>query len=105
MNILRGATKNKQAKYTNKTTKSYYDGWSNRETWLANLWINNDLALYNYLKSLVRSNRTLSGKASDLAWMMDELVEDNTFSDNLASDLLRAAYDRIRWVEIIQHNS
>lgn len=103
MNISRGATKNRQTAYTAQTET--YEGWSNRETWLANLWINNDLALHNYLKSLVHNNKTLSGKASDLAWMMDELVEENTFSDNLASDLLRAAYDRIRWVEIIQHNS
>ena len=103
MSILRGSTKNRQT--TQYTRPETYEGWSNRETWLANLWINNDLALHNYLKSLVRNNKTLSGKASDLAWMMDELVEENTFSDNLASDLLRAAYDRIRWVEIIQHNS
>jgi hypothetical protein len=85
--------------------KTKYNGWTNYETWVTNLWINNDLALCNYLKSLVRSNRTLSGKATDLAWMMHEMFEENSFNDKLVLDLLRAAYDRIRWVEIIQHNS
>ncbi len=40
-----------------------------------------------------------------MAWMMSEMFEESTFSDRLASDLLRAAYDRIRWAEIIQRNS
>ena len=85
--------------------KTKYNGWTNYETWLANLWINNDLALCNHLKYLVRSSRSISGKASELAEMMQELLEDNTFNVSLASDLLRAAMDRIRWSEIIQHNS
>jgi hypothetical protein len=82
-----------------------HTGWTNYETMLANLWINNDLALYNYLKSLLREDKSIYSKAANLAEMMDELLEDNVLNVTLASDLLRAAIDRIRWEEIIRYNS
>ena len=90
---------------TTKTRQTSYNGWTNYETWVTNLYITNDIALNNYLKSLISNKKSVAGKASDMAWMMSEMFEESTFSDKLVLDLLRAAFDRIRWVEIIQHNS
>jgi hypothetical protein len=104
MNLLRGATKNKQAKYPTHTAKSYYDGWSNRETWLTDQWIKRDVAISNYFKDLISKKMSVYKKASDLQKMMSELMEINGFRIDLNLALLEAATDRIKWVEIIKNN-
>jgi hypothetical protein len=102
MNILRGATKNGQmAQYTRPET---YDGWSNRETWLTDQWIKQDVAISNYFKDLIRKRMSVYKKARDLEEMMSELMEISGFRIDLNLALLEAAIDRIKWVEIIKNN-
>ena len=35
----------------NDTVSVTYNGWSNRETWLVSLWLNNDPASYDLLQA------------------------------------------------------
>jgi hypothetical protein len=85
--------------------KTTYNGWSNYETWLANLWIANDEPIHNLLVYILKKPTTVYAKAVSLAEAMRELLEDETFNVSLGSDLLQAALERVRWVEIVQHNS
>ncbi len=103
MNILRGATKNRQTAQFTQTAETY-DGWSNRETWLADQWIKRDVAISNYFKDLIRKRMSVYKKARDLEEMMSELLEISGFRIDLNLALLDAAIDRIKWVEIIQNN-
>ena len=32
-----------------------YNGWSNRETWCANLWLSNDYGAYKYLQEMAQN--------------------------------------------------
>ena len=57
-----------------------YEGWSNRETWAANLWLANDQGLYNEtldLLSVARQNAEEQGRTVQglLADAIQELFE------------------------------
>jgi len=79
--------------------------WSNRETYLADLWLTNDIAFYNYLVHLMKEPGSVSKKATELEGMMRELLLDELASDvSLQTDLMNASMERIKWVEIINNN-
>ncbi len=83
-----------------------YNGWSNRETWLVSLWLNNDESLYSQLLEAVELNEPASIKAEWLAERVQEQL-DWRLEDQDASlwvDMLRGSFYRVDWVEIIRAN-
>jgi hypothetical protein len=72
-----------------------YNGWTNKETWLVNLWL---------ADSLVTDSE--SSMDIDSYWVR-EIAEDvisGTISDfGLASDLLEMALANVNWEEIASH--
>ena len=84
---------------------STYNGWSNRETWLASLWLNNDARSYGLLLQAMKSYDTDFKRAE---WLEEQLREDLDYEAGNASmwsDLLSTAFCRINWVEVIENNS
>jgi hypothetical protein len=67
-----------------------YNGWSNRETWLVNLWLTNDERTYNATRGMT---------AGALQATVEERIEDNNI-DGFLTDLLYAACARVDWSEI-----
>ncbi len=86
----------------NETTK--YNGWSNRETWLASLWLNNDEANYQLLLEAQRSGKTDFARADWLAGQLRDQLDDEAGDASMWSDLLSTAFYRIDWVEVIENN-
>ena len=83
-----------------------YNGWSNRETWLVSLWLNNDESLYSQLLAAVELQEPASIKAEWLAERTQEQL-DWHLEDQDASlwvDMLRGSFYRVDWVEIIRTN-
>lgn len=83
-----------------------YNGWSNRETWLVSLWLNNDESLYSQLLAAVELHDSASIKAEWLAERVQEQL-DWYLEDQDASlwvDILWASFYRVDWVEIIRTN-
>lgn len=83
-----------------------YSGWSNRETWLVNLWLTNDELLYSQLLEGVELHETAAIKAEWLAERIQEQL-DCYLEDQAASlwvDMLRGSFYRVDWVEIIRAN-
>ena len=37
-------------------TNEQYNGWTNRETWLTNLWLTNDQGIYEYVVESLQQN-------------------------------------------------
>lgn len=76
-----------------------YNGWSNYETWLTALWLNNDQASYNALEALKAEPGSDYAKAERLEELTRELYEFEP--TGLVADLVNADFGRINWVEIV----
>ncbi len=74
---------------------SNYNGWTNRATWLVNLWVGNNLA--DYSKDALNQNMT----AQDAE---EYLKEDHWLEDvaehGFISDLVNEVLDQVNWQEI-----
>jgi hypothetical protein len=81
-----------------------YQGWSNRETWLASLWLNNDEASYALLLEAGRQGEEPFDRADWLERQLREQLDDEAGDASFWSDLLSTAFSRINWVEVVDNN-
>ncbi len=92
---------------------SSYNGWSNYETWVVNLWLGNDEGSYNTCRTLAQrcfeeavADQVLSRKERACYQLANELKEMLEDSNPLASeasvysDLLNASISEVNWKEI-----
>jgi hypothetical protein len=92
---------------------SSYNGWSNYETWVVNLWLGNDEGTYNTCRSLAQrcfeeavADHMLSRKERacyQLANSLKEMVEDGnplTSEASVYADLINASLSEVNWKEI-----
>ncbi len=82
-----------------------YQGWTNRETWLVKLWIDNEQETQSYWQTM--ASETLNNEPSEearvtLARMLERTIEEDapTIQNSLYSDLLTTALGRVDWFEI-----
>jgi len=88
------------------TNQDEYNGWRNRETWLINLWINNDPYLQQELVYIIELEDGIYTKVQ----MLKELVENIAFDhldeqSGMSSDLINTAIARADLREIVELNS
>ena len=83
-------------------TPSTYNGWSNRETWLASLWITSDPTSDWLLDQAVSRRESIPLQAEWLSEQIHEGINELELEASLASDLLSTALDKIDWQEIIE---
>jgi len=76
-----------------------YNGWSNYETWLVALWLNNDEASYNALEALKKKAGSDYSKAEQLEELTRELYEFEP--TGLVADLVNASFGWVDWMEIV----
>ena len=87
-----------------------YNGWSNRETWLVALWINNDQGWQEMVHETIRDAWMAGHISADQSWKAGEMIRENVemireesetaTGASLFSDLLGTALARVDWDEL-----
>lgn len=77
-----------------------YNGWSNRETWLVNLWLTNDEGSAELLEDVAKHEGELSEKADWLERIVRESYERQYQQGSLWADLMGTALNRVDWFEL-----
>lgn len=84
-------------------TITTYNGWSNRETWVVNLWLTNEECYYHELRSIVKNFDTTDEQAEELEQYVRFIV-DTVDRVGIMSDLLSTSLGRVNWYEIAENN-
>jgi len=74
------------------TATGGYNGWSNRETWNANLWMNNEESLYKLIGTIARGCENVSELASNMEGFLGILWNGKTPDGDILHE--------VNWVEI-----
>ena len=75
-------------------TNSTYNGWTNRATWLVNLWVGDSLA------ELAQEGSNVDAQYA-MHYVLDLLeTSGSTVEDAFASDLISYALGDVNWTEI-----
>ena len=79
-----------------------YNGWSNYETWVTALWIDNEQGSYHYANELAEEHGFDGLEDGSLAQSLRDWIEDSQpeLPASVYSDLLGAAMSEINWQEI-----
>ena len=80
------------------------NGWSNRETWLANVWLTGEVSGYNVLMEAVAMQCPATDKAEWLKESLELQLDDEIDVPCMWRDLLRHAFNQVDWLEIIKGN-
>ena len=85
---------------TNEDKK--YNGWTNYETWLVNLWLSNDQGTEEMINDMAKHSKDVYSLMEEIKDLIEEL---NPLKDNadLFSDLLNGAISECNFYEIAEH--
>jgi hypothetical protein len=77
-----------------------YNGWTNKATWLVNLWLTNEQSTSEEMSSIARDFMTKHHVADALREYVESILPE---LDGFASDLMTYSLDSVNWVEIAEH--
>lgn len=83
------------------TPTETYNGWTNYETWIVNLWLTNDPYSYDKLQYIIGAFETVSQQAYELE---NCVSDDYERESSMWSDLIESAMQRVNWYEIVEAN-
>lgn len=84
--------------------KKTYQGWINKETWVVNLWLNNDTGFNKILETAIDLESSVHKKAKWLEAVMQKETYDLPIELSIWLDLLVTAMGNVDWLEIIENN-
>ncbi len=81
-----------------------YNGWTNRETWLVNLWLGNDMSSYDFLQWICKKRCETWEKAEELEAHFQDKLEEMFDVPSFWSDILGTSLDRVDCYRVIEAN-
>lgn len=81
-----------------------YKGWSNRETWIVNLWLNNDKENYELFRYIMENYSGDGARAAELKWSLENQIGPDCFENGLWLDMINESLERVNWLEVIRKN-
>ena len=81
------------------------NGWTNHETWLANMWLNNE----EYSYSVLCEALTRPDPVSRAEWLQEQVraayteMSSRVGGSCMWSDLLTLSMSRVNWLEIVEN--
>jgi hypothetical protein len=100
---------------TTEAEAKRYNGWTNYETWIVKLWMDNDQGSQEYWRErteeIVKEARDADEARLGLVVAMEdwhrsgsfELLDDAGMTSSVWADLMSAALDEVNWREIAEH--
>lgn len=80
-----------------------YNGWTNYETWLVNLWLTNDEYGYDQLLEDAKEADDLHGIKEIIEGYVEAELEMLSLTNGLMLDLIRSALGAVDWYAIARH--
>lgn len=85
-----------------QTVATEYNGWTNHETWVVNLWMTGDQGYYQQLCEIVSSGDSLDDQAEALEDFIRSEYDGD--SSSIWADLINDSLDEVNWREIVENN-
>jgi len=82
-------------------TRKEYNGWTNYETWVTKLWLDNDENSYRYWACEATRAKDTAILAKQLEREHEDAIPENMTS-GLYADLLTSALSEVNWEEIAE---
>jgi hypothetical protein len=81
-----------------------YNGYTNYETWLVSLWIDNDECTCDLIHNIIRHSKDVYEASEELK---EYVEENNPLADtaNLFTDLLNSALSEVDYADIIRSHT
>ena len=102
--IIQGNFNCSICKEVNSATNKQFNGWTNYETWLADVWLCNDFDTYQIFLSIMDIKEDKHRKAKKIEEVMRDRIDNLSLEPSLASDLLNGSFRQINWLEIVCSN-
>jgi hypothetical protein len=83
-----------------------YNGWTNRETWLVNLWLSNEQGTADDAHAACNvDGEMLQEAAQSLEDYVRDLLDETEAgaATGFTLDLINAALARVNWAELVDH--
>ena len=85
-----------------QTVATEYNGWTNRETWVVNLWLTSDECYYVELCSIIK-NFDAAEQPEEIEQYVHWIIDIDEPA-SMTSDLLSTSLGRVSWHEIAESN-
>ena len=90
------------------STTEKYNGYTNYETWVVCLWIDNEQSSYNYVNDVVENAGSVYRAADILKdeyeTAKDDILENARLEASVWSDILGHALARVNWEEVARNH-
>lgn len=80
-----------------------YNGWTNWETWMTALWMENDQGEYNYWLEVSRSCSDAHELSEIIKEQFDYIIETHVPNTGWLCDLVYGTFNTINFYEIAEH--